>query len=102
MTEEDSSNGGRCESPNDGIEESARIRQSIIPIVSTGNMCYNPTTLSLRFAGFELRDQERKYARLVRIREIEVVEDIIDVPEVRVHGNNAKALSGCVCIGSII
>ena len=65
-------------------------------------MANDPCTLAFRFTGFEFFDQVPQYAGLVRIGEIEEVEDVIGVPKVCVYRDDSKSLSSGVSVRSIM
>jgi len=102
VAEEDGGNGGGGETADDGIEKSRGVRQCIRSVISTQNMAYDPGPLASSFTSFEFRDEEREDARLVWVGVVEVVEHVVDVPEVGIDGDDAEALGGCMGVGSVM
>ena len=62
----------------------------------------DPSPLASGLASLKLLDEPPQDTGLVRIREIEVIEDIVNIPEVCVYGYDTKPLSGGVCISTIV
>lgn len=62
----------------------------------------DPSALSYLLANFKLGYQELQYAGLIRICEVEVVENIVCVPEVGVDGDDSEPLSSCMSICAIV
>ena len=62
----------------------------------------NPCPLPFGLASLEFLDEVLENAGLIWIREVEVVENIVDIPKIRVDGNDAKTLSSSMCVSTVM
>ena len=80
MTEENASDGVRRESCNDRVKKGGGIRKSITAIVTGQDVTNDPSPLVFLLAGFQFFDEVFQNPRLVWVGEVEVVEDVVNVP----------------------
>lgn len=87
MTKEDASNSIGCETGDNRVEERRRVGERLSAIVAGDDVTNNPCTLVFLLTSFQLFDQESENARLVRIGEVEIIEDIGLIPLFYVSGD---------------
>ena len=80
MAKEDSGNGIGSEAGDNRVKKCGGVGKGITAIVTREDMANDPGTLVLLLAGFQLFNQVFEDAGLVRIGEIEVVEDVVNIP----------------------
>ena len=65
-------------------------------------MTDNPSALADGFAGGELGGEPGQDAGSVGVGVIPVVEDVVDVPEIGIDGDDAEAFFGGVSVGTVV
>ena len=62
----------------------------------------DPCPLAFGLTSLKLLDEPLQDTGLVRVCEVEVIEDIVYIPEVCIYGYDTKPLSGGVCISTVV
>ena len=65
-------------------------------------MANDPCALAFGFTGLQLLNQELQDAGLIWIGEVEKVEDVADVPEISIDGDDSKALRSGMGVSSVM
>ena len=89
VAEEDARDGVRRVAADDAVEERGRVGEVVGAVVAREHVADDPSALVPCFARVELGDEEAEDAGLVRVGEVEEVEDVAGVPEVGVEGDDA-------------
>jgi len=96
----DHGDGFGGEADDDAVEEGGGIGEGVGVAVAVGDVADDPDALVEFFRGGELGDEEFEHSGLVWAGVVGVVEDVVDVPEVGVQGDDFKALGGGVGVGA--
>lgn len=94
VAEENTGDGGRGEAAHDRIKQRRGIGERIATVIAGQDMADDPGSLTRLFASRELVGEKGQDSRRVGIGHVPVIEDIVDVPEVCVDGDNAET-RGC-------
>ena len=102
VAEEDARDGVGRVAADDAVEERGGVGEVVGAVVTREHVADDPGALVPLLALVELGDEEAEDAGLVRVGEVEEVEDVGGVPEVGVEGDDAQALGGGVGIGAVM
>ena len=62
----------------------------------------DPCSLAFGLTSLELLDKVLEDSGLIRVCEVEIIEDIVYIPEVCIYGYDTETLSGGVCISTVV
>lgn len=102
VAEEDARDGVGGVAADDAVEERGGVGEVVGAVVAGEHVADDPGALVPLLALVELGDEEAEDAGLVRVGEVEIVEDVVGIPEVGVEGDDAQALGGGVGIGAVM
>ena len=89
VAEEDPRDGVGGVAADDAVEERCGVGEVVGAVVAGEHVADDPGALVPLLALVELGDEEAEDAGLVRVGEVEIVEDVVGVPEVGVEGDDA-------------